>query len=340
MKLQKREKMLLGVVGGAIAFVGLVAFVMTGDSTSDEQLLKDKELKAADLERKQKEQKRAADEKRQLADWQKRSLPPDPSLAQSLYRSWLSVMCDRSGLLNPVVHSEKATPYRIGGEEIYTKFKFSVQAHASLEQIVNFLHAFYSAGHLHQIDHLKIVPVLNDPKLFDVHVSIEALSSPKSPNKDRLDSEPGRELKLPQLAAYRDLILKRNFFAVYVPPTAPRATQTPTNIVQERSRVETPPSPKVDFAKFAVVSAFTQDEEDGSWQVWLRDRTKGKTWQLKEGEEFKVGSGTGQIRTILAPEGEVILRFDGKLRKLHLDESLRDGKVIDESLRAGKENKE
>jgi hypothetical protein len=324
MKLQKREKMMLGAVGGLIAVAGLVIFIVTGDSTSDEQLLRDKETKTAELEKKMKEKKQADEDKRRLTDWQRRSLPSDPSLARSLYQSWLRVLCDRSGLLNPDVRSEQAELHRLGGEDIYTRIKFSVQARASLDQIVNFLHGFYSAGHLHQIDRLHIAPVQGDSRVFDLHVAIEALSLPKAVNKDHLDTEAGQALKLPQLAAYREAIVGRDFFAAYVPPQ-------PSGNSQRTQRTAGDPIP-LDFAKFAVVTGFTNDEEDGVWRVWLQDRIagRGKTLELKEGEQFKVGGGTGQIRTIMPAEGDVILRFDGKLRQLHLGEDLRGGKELKE----------
>ena len=332
MKLKKREKIMLGAVAGLIAAAGLVLFVATGDSTPDEQLLKDKETKTAELAKKKKEKRQADEDKRRLADWQQRSLPPDPSLAQSLYRSWLLVLCDRSGLHNPVVHSEKAEPHRLGTEEIYTRIKFTVQARANLEQIVAFLYGYYSAGHLHQIDRLHIVPVTGDPRTFDLHIAIEALSLPKAVNKDQLATEAGQELKLPQLSAYRDVIEKRNFFAAYVPQTPQRPTGVGGNAGRDQERSTPRSPPKLDFAKFAVVTGFTNDEEDGVWRVWLQDRIagRGKTLKLKEGEQFKVGTGTGQIRTILAPEGDVILRYDGKLRQLHLGQDLRGGKEIKE----------
>ena len=329
MKLKKREKVMLGVVAGLIAAAGLLIFFVTGDSTSDEVLLKNKETKTAELKKKQKEKRQADEDKRRLADWQQRSLPSDSSIARSLYRSWLLVLCDRSGLHNFDVHSEQAEPHRIGGEEIYTLTKFTVHAGANLSQIVAFLQGFYSAGHLHQIRRLHIAPMLGKTQDFDLNVAIEALSLPKAASKDHLAAATGQELKLPQLAADRTAIEKRNFFAAYVPPQP--TPQGGNNERPQRTVIADPPS-KVDLAQFAVVTGFTNGEEDGIWRVWLQDRIagRGKTLKLKEGEEFKVGSGTGQIHTIMATEGDVILRFDGKLRELHLGEGLRDGKEIKE----------
>jgi hypothetical protein len=329
MKLQKREKVMLGVVAGVIAAAGLTVFFMTGDSRSDDVLLKDQESLKVELEKKQREKKQADDDARRLADWKRRSLPSNTSIARSLYQDWLRVLCDRAGLHNWSVHSEETESHL----KIYTRMVFSVHARASLPEIVAFLHGFYSAGHLHQIRRLHIAPPLpgaKDPS-FELNIAIEAISLPDAASKDQLATEKGRELKLPQLAAYRDAIEGRNFFAAYAPSRSSGTQRTTSGTIGDPPppRREAPP---LDFAKFAVVTGFTNDEEDGVWRVWLQDRIagRGKTLKLKEGEQFKVGSGTGQIRAILAPEGDVILRFDGKLRQLHLGQDLRDGKEIKE----------
>ena len=198
-----------------------------------------------------------------------------------------------------------------------------------------FLHGFYSAGHLHQIRRLHIAPPLPGAKdqSFELNIAIEAISLPDAASKDQLATEKGQELKLPQLSAYRAVIEGRNFFAAYVPPRPERVVNDPPGGGRPLTAPTPPRRETLDIdAKFAVVTGFTTDEEDGIWRVWLQDRIagRGKTLRLKEGEQFKVGSGTGQIRTILAPEGDVILRFDGKLRELHLGEDLRGGKEIKE----------
>ncbi len=322
MKLQKREKIMLGAAAGAIVLAGLTVFIMTGDSRPDEVLLKDKETLKVELEKKQKEKRQADEDARRLADWKRRSLPSNASIARSLYQDWLRVLCDRAGLRNWSVHSEETESHL----KVYTRIPFSIHAHATLPEIVAFLHGFYSAGHLHQIRRLHIAPPLPGAKdtTFDLNIAIEAISLPDAASKDHLATEKGQELKLPQLAAYHEAIEGRNFFAAYVP-------KPPTGGNTDRT-VSIDPPQKLDFAKFAVVTGFTNDEEDGIWRVWLQDRIagRGKTWKLKEGEQFKVGGGTGQIGTIMAPEGDVILRFDGKVRELHLGEDLRGGKEIKE----------
>jgi Tfp pilus assembly protein PilO len=320
MKLQKREKILLGASGGIIVLAGLVIFFMTGDSRPYGTLLEDRKTKEGKLREKQKEMKAAAEDDRQLAEWRRRSLPRDPAIAQSLYDEWLHALCARAGLHGGVaVHSETVEKHH----DIYTRIPFTIRAQATLDQIVAFLHGFYSAGNLQKIRHLEIKPIPNRSGEFDLHVSVEALSLRDADATEKLTAEAGHDLQLPSLAAYRDSIGKRNFFAVYVPPPPDRTETT------GRTPPPPPPPVRVDPAKFAVVTGVTKAKDDGIWRVWLHDRMADRDWQLKEGEQFKVGSGTGQIRSI-APEGEVILRFDGKVRALRLGDDLRGGKELKE----------
>ena len=86
MKLQKREKVMLGAVAGADSRASLIVFVMTGDSCRTSVLLKDKETIKVELEKKQKEKRQADEDACRLADWKQRSLPSEPSIARSLYR--------------------------------------------------------------------------------------------------------------------------------------------------------------------------------------------------------------------------------------------------------------
>jgi hypothetical protein len=317
MKLQKRERILLSAAAGAIALAGLTIFFMTGDSYSDDYLRTERDRLTGEVLKKETAKKAAEEDARRLADWQRRSLPGDPAIARSLYQGWLRELCNRSGLRGLVLHSEESEPRRdVDKQIVYTRIPFSVRAHGNLDDIVAFMHGFYSAGHLQQIRRLEIKPIPNS-KDFDLHISIEAISLPDAVAKDRLSTEAGRGLRLAQLSAYRDEIGKRNFFAVYVPPPpAPPPTVS-------RS-IDPPKPPAFDFARFAVVTGFI--EVDKTWEVWLQDRIsgKGKTWQLREGDQFKIGSAIGRIRQI-DPNGRVIVEFEGKLRVLHAGDSLRGG---------------
>ncbi len=214
MKLQKRERYLLGAVGGLMVLCILAVLMMFGDPRSDESLHQDQDKLALELKKKQSDLDREAEHARQLADWQRRSLPSDRNFARSLYYAWLSDVCKKAKLQNPELHSEEGE----GQLKAYSRIPITIVAHATLDEIVDFLYRFYSAGHLHQIRRLEIKPSSTaNARDFELHVSVEALSLPDAKTKDKLSTEAGHSLQLTQEAAYREAIGERNFFAVYTP---------------------------------------------------------------------------------------------------------------------------
>ena len=308
MKLKKREKILVAVTVGLVVVVALSAFIMTGDSRSDESLLSQRDRLQGELQKKESAMRAAAADAQRVAAWQRRSLPADPAVARSLYQDWLRVLCDWSGLHGLDVYSEETEPHR----DIYTRIPFSIRARANLDEISAFLYAFYSAGHLQQIRRFEMQPIPNSPDL-DIRVAIEALSLPDAATQDRLSREVGHGLRLSQPDAYREAISGRNFFAPYAPPGRTIAAALPA----------------IDFAKFAVVTGITTI--DGSETVWLQDRIagRGKVWQLKAHDQFQIAGAKGEIRKITA-DGEVIVKFDGKLLALRVGQNLRGGRELKE----------
>jgi hypothetical protein len=318
MKLQKREKILVAAAAGLVVVAGLAVLMVFSDPQSDETLHRDYDALTLDLKKKDSELQRAEEDARQLEDWKRRSLPSNRSIARSLYHAWLTDLCGKAGLQDPDIHSEEAE----SAFSTYTRIPFTVRARARLDQIVNFLFRFYSAGHLHQIRRLEIKP---GPQDFELIVAIEALSLPDAVDKDKLSTVAGHPLRQPAEKDYREAIGGRNFFAAYTPSRTPLGTPPQGGLVISNSGTPPPPPHKVDPAKFAVITAFTQ--VDGSPRVWLIDQMGGKEWQLGEGEKFRVGGGTGQIGKI-DPEGEVNVRYDGTLRSLHVGDHLREDKEL------------
>ena len=316
MKLQKRERYLLGAAAGLMVLAGLAVLMMFGDPRSDEVLYQKRDQLDLDLKKKQGDLDREEEHARQLADWQRRSLPSERNFARSLYYAWLSDLCKKANLQDSDLQSGETE----GQLKSYTRIPCTINAHATLEQIVSFLYGFYSAGYLQQIRRLEIRPPSRGSGDFDLHISVEGLSLPDAVSKTKLSTEAGHGLQLSSAAAYIQAIVGRNFFAAYTPPT-------PTLSQGTVGRVGTPPPPPppVDSAKFAVVTSIM--EVDGIPFVWLNDRMAGREWQLTEGDKFKIGGGTGEVGKI-DPDGEVILRFDGKLRSLDVGDSLREGKEL------------
>jgi len=307
MKLQRREKILAGSALGLVGLMGLWFLLFAGDSQSADQLIDRRTKLTGEIEDKQKLLQVAARDAKRLAEWQRRSLPPDPVLARSLYQNWLRGLAASVNLHKSTLVSNDAGARR----DQFTRISFTLRAQARLGDLVEFMYKFYKAGFLHQIRKMDVKPIQNSRDL-DVNLTIEALSLPTADSKKKLPPEASHVLQLAKLSDYGPIV-KRDFFAPYVPPIPPPPPR------RERT---------VDPADSACVNAFI--EVDGIAQVWIEDRMappRGKLWQLGEGESFTVGNVKGTVQSI-RPEGEVIVEFEGHRRALRIGDNLHGGVEI------------
>jgi hypothetical protein len=106
---------------------------------------------------------------KQLTKYESRSLPGNVEIARSLYQAWLVELVEEARMLNPSVKSMPARK-----RLYYTTLSFSVRAHGTLEQLKNFLFAFYQTDLLHQIRSLNIASVSKESQL-ELTMTIEAL---------------------------------------------------------------------------------------------------------------------------------------------------------------------
>ncbi len=336
MRLRRREKVLAVVVAVALAIVlwqlGLVLIrsrlSTPGVSLSDLRAQRNTKQKVLDDHRRTVE--RAEQAATRLAQWQRRCLPSDPAAARAHYQDWLRELIERLDFRGREVFSgEPQSRQGPGGVPIYTVFPFRIQGRATLEQVVEFLHAFYTAGHLHKVRRLTLYPA-EGSGLLDVSVSIEALSLPRADRRDTLSEVHSDRLKLDDVEAYLQQIDRRlmegqryvergGVFAAYVPPAPPPRPPEPPPPYQP------PPSPpRFDHCKYTKVSAIL--EIDGKPRVWLLVQTTGERRELGEGEAFEIGGTRGRVIRIGLHEVEIEL--DGEYRLLASGETLREGIVL------------
>jgi hypothetical protein len=303
MAMQQRERILALSLGGIVAVLGL--YWAFGKYQSMFAVRKSNLTTARqDVEKKEKNltvAKNAQDRRKAL---EKRSLPANKELAQSLYQQWLFAIVDDAELNDATVTPTPAQKT----SKAYDAFMFNISGLGSIDQVTRLLYEFYSAGHLHQIKRLVILPA--DPGMLSLNLTVEALMLPGADRKDVLTKESGNHLALASYSDYQKAIGARNVFAEYAPPKA-----TPERPPERKE-------PAYDLAKLAYITSFTV-AADGRPQVWINERNlNNKVTRLHEGDTFQIGPLSGSVKKIDFERRQVELEIDGKPAMFTWDKSL------------------
>lgn len=252
---------------------------------------------------------------RQMREWERRSLPPDPNLGRTLYHNWLVQLADQAKLSGVQISS--TTPISRG--DAYKKLTYSVHARGSLEQVTRFMYDFYRANHLHLVRSLTLTPEA-DQKGLDFLATVEALMVPTAEERATLGTEKSDRLAWSKWEDYQQPIVERNLFAPYTPPPPP-PRETPV----VKPTVKPPGPPPFDVAKFAYLTAIL--DVHGKPQAWLHVRTTGELLKLHAGDEFKVGEMHALVMSI--ERRGMQYSAAGKLHWLTLGKNLREAKQAD-----------
>ena len=145
--------------------------------------------------------------RRKIGEYETRSLPPDATLAKSLYQSWLLGQIEKAGFVTPQVRA--LSPQKEG--DLYVKHIFDVSGKGTLPQVVDFLHAFYEADYLHRIVSLVLKPV-KESKQLEVSLKIDAASMSTAPTAKALHTLKSDRLALQSKQDYYEKIVDRNLF--------------------------------------------------------------------------------------------------------------------------------
>lgn len=239
------------------------------------------------LKKKKKDLAKAKAAIKKLEIWEESSLPSDPEIARSLYRTWLLELVEKSEFQKANVDSGPATSRK----GYYEALAFSVRGKGTLQHVVRFLFDFYRAGHLHRIQQLSLTP-LGKSGLLDVIITVEALILPGTDRTDKLSTLSSHRLHHDSLADY-GIIAQRNIFGV---------------------------GGESDPAHQAFLTAVTQDE--GEPEIWITIRGKDKLLKLQIGSEFEIGRFNGTIIDIL--DGDVIFESGDERWLLSVGEPLSD----------------
>jgi hypothetical protein len=299
--MQKRERILAIMLAAVVALFGLrIGYGRLSDAIGRrraeietlERQVSDKRFKQA----------QGIDATMRLAEFEKRSLPADVDLARTLYQNWIVEIADAAKLSRIHVEPGRATT----AKSAYSKLPLHLRAHGTLEQAVRFMHAFYSAPHLHQMRDVTFRPGEGPDLVLDFMV--EALVLPGTTHK-ALSNEPGDRLAA-DVAEYVKTIAGRNPFAPYEPPPPP-----PRPVVR---RPPPPGPPPFDPSKFAVLTAVVA--QGGEPEAWIHVRTSGKLLKLREGDAVEIGPFRGTVARIEARRVEI--EADGDRRVLDIGQNL------------------
>jgi len=280
---QKREQLLL--IAGGLMFI-IVAAVMFNYLFGNEvlHLRTQRNKQREDIEKFEAiaDQKDAV--KKGLTELTARSLPPEDSLAQSLYQNWLIDAAYRAGLRNNRVDSGAASPFK----DLYKKYTFTLHGRGTLGQIAEFLRYFDQTDYLHLIRKVSPRTIKNSNEL-DISITVEALALPQAQRTRSLRKISEDKLKITdEEKTVLNTITSRNLFAAWSPP------QPPGPLVQ---RTEEGKRDEFDHAPYCYVIASVVGQ-DNKPQVWVNIRSEGKIYKLFEGEMFRLGGVRCYVRKI------------------------------------------
>ena len=205
-----------------------------------------------------------------VRDYETRSLPSNLELAKSLYQDWLlDLVTDEIGFDDPMVDRLLSRPRG----NVYTQLEFRVGGKGDLEQATEFLHKFYSAGHLHRIGRLTLKPA-RDSDDVTVDAQVQALVLPGTDRADTLSDQPSQRLAKSDFSKYREVFVARNVFGPgNEPPRLSRISQREAVLGEEfqyRIRADDPDrSGQLSFRLLGEVPEGAKiDQQSGqlSWQ--------------------------------------------------------------------------
>src|SRR5262245_13128888 len=311
--MKKREKMLLaGLIGILVLWQGSAMvnkFIFAPVAERQEDI-------AAREKRvfgKKRELNLSDDAARKLKDWKKRSLPPDPVVATSLYQNWLIDLTAKAKLTNPTVTPNKFMQPK---GDTYSVISASIKAQGTLEHLCDFLYEFRRSGLLHRVSRMTLATDEHkgNPKL-DIDLTVEGLSLKDAPARSTLFSDDKvadipTDKPLRDRKTYSQLLSKNLFVRGYNgPPVAARTRPTgPT----------TPPAPRDDPQEFVVLvgSVSTGD----GFEAMLYDRSTNEMRHLARGSDFSVAGVEGQVVSVGVDH--ITFKMKGQEWRLNLGDSL------------------
>lgn len=264
-----REKTLIGAVAAAgvlwFGTQGLTRYRATVEQNTNRQMEAERalsEARAAEL--------RGQRARKQVNEWRSQSLPTNRDVAESLYQDWLRTQLTGAGMTVTQIADKSGSARNPQFGEV----AIEVRADGGLAQLIDFLHRFYSAPHLHRISNATITTADGGRKL-SLTMTAAALILPDAKRADQLAEGDPREIEgVKSLEEIRSRLADRNMFVAY-------AAQASTEATTDASAAD---------AEFSS----TVYGSDG-WQSWVRHKTSGQVSRFAKGDAVEFGAFKGKV---------------------------------------------
>lgn len=358
-----RERLLAIIVLAVVCFAGVVVmayqFILTPISERKASIA----ALQLDIDGKREQIAAVQLQRPKLELWQTLSLPHDSDMARREYEKHLNNLMRQSRFragsftVTPKPADNKSSP-KIGAKKdpIYTVLTFTIQAHTSLYNLVDFLEQFYRTSLLHQIKTLTITrPATStgpdqrpNMSTLDINMTIEALVLAQAQKRSSLLPSIDRRL----LGLDLGIAIRGGPTGLALVPWAigPTGLLGPQQLaVPEREYASIagknifygPPPPRdrsntVDVTEFVRLTDITQSER--KTEAFLYDRYNNRTTRLRLSvgfAAFTVFDSDGKLAirgtVVQMSDREVVFRVDDKYYAMHVGQSLQE--VLEKPLR-------
>jgi len=310
----RREKVLAG------SLLAIVALSLGQDAVDAVVLgpLETKDAELTDLRQKVGSRKlefgRIEHAQRELKTLCSQSLPPDPSIATTLYQNWLIETARKSG-----IQSAQVTPGRpILESGVGHRIVLSLQAATGPAQLGAFLDAFYETPLLHRVTGVSLASGTglreSRPRMS---VTIEALSLldseprtelfPQTDNPDDTQADEAESVSGP--SAQKFLTGRNPFQRGYNGPPK----RSPPKPVRTRPR----PKPVDPLTKITLVASFVTETQT---EAWFYDSLAGRQTVVALGQDFKLAGLRGKFVTL--GSDSAVFEVGGRRQPLRIGDQL------------------
>ena len=283
-----------------LAMLALMAVVQAGDWVLNTMIQGPLQLRRgkteqlqADIRKREASLAETRNAARQIDGWRKQSLPSDPEVTRSVYRSWLLSLIRTTKLRNATVDSGSASTRKAKDNKVlFRSMPFSVRCRGSLAEFNAFLFQFSNAGHLHQISSMTLNPI-GATGQFDISLGIETLLL-VGRKGDTLNTAPSELLASKEFSHYQPIV-KDNIFGIGIDNTDPM--------------------------QHTIISAITFS--NGTPLVWITEQLSSRTIQVGAGSDFDTVALSGRV--IEVHDQDVIIETSGERMQFPIGKPFSEG---------------